>query len=260
MFKMKQSVLILLMVAILFMVTGCQAEADNSSTTQVEISDVKEVEAADPLAPIQLSEDEFASMFEPPAGYQYVVLTKLNEGDYVRNAVPVPEDLFLDDDCLTIALKDVRPYLEANYSDLMDYALSNEDNPDLEILDETSLSIDDAGVSEDYVNNTVIVNDAVPMGAELPKEAVRSAVEAFAQSFGPVSSDKFVLTTLTTEIGDFDVYIYEYEHEGNVDMSKIGVFFPLGTNMHLLQVIQEGDINAPSEFKDAINAILTNGN
>ncbi|WP_279381180.1 hypothetical protein [Fusibacter tunisiensis] len=43
-------------------------------------------------------------------------------------------------------------------------------------------------------------------------------------------------------------------------MSKIGVFFPLGTNMHLLQVIQEGDINAPSPFIDAINAILTQGN
>lgn len=260
MFKMKQRILIPLMVATLFIVTGCQAEEDNSSTTQVEISDVNETEVADPLSPIPLNEDEFASMLEPPEGYRYVVLTKINEGDYVRNAVPVPEELFIDDECLTIALQDVNPYLEENYFDLMGYTLTNEDNPDLEILDETSLSIDDVGVSEDYVNNTVIVNDVVPTGGEIPKETVRSAVEAFAQSFGPVSSDKFVLTTLTTDIGDFDVYIYEYEHESNASMSKVGVFFPLGSNMHLLQIIQEGDINAPSPFKDAINAILTNGN
>lgn len=260
MFKMKQKFFLLLMVTILFLVAGCQAKGDDSTTAHIDIPDVNKIEAADPLSPILLDEDQFVSMFEPPNGYRYVVLSKTTEDGHFRNAVPVPEGLFIDDSCLAIAFQDVTPYLEEHYSHLMGYALTNEDNPDLEILDETSLSIHDTGVSENYVNNSVIVNDVVSTGTQLPKEVVRSVVESFALSFGPVSSEKLVLTTLTTDIGDFEVYIYEYEHNSSINMSKIGVFFPLGTNMHLLQVIQEGDINAPSPFMDAINAILKKEN
>lgn len=275
MFNMKRSTILLLIIALAFAIVGCQDQTNDSSNNPVEevtepVSEVIESEEDatdieetttivenDPLSPITINDGETISMHEPPEGYKYIVTSFLDGEKNERIAVPVPRNLFKDNECLTIAFEDVRPYLDENYPSLKDHNLSEEDNPELEILDETSLAIDDTDVSEEYVNNTIIINDIVSTGVELPSEAVRASIESFAQSFGPMTPDNLVLTSLTTVIGDFDVYIYEYEHNSEANMSRIGVFFPLGTNMHLIQVIQEGDINAPSPFLDEINKLLS---
>lgn len=211
------------------------------------------------LEEILLAEGETINSLDAPEGYFYVVTTFVEDGKDVRKAVPVPRNLLNEEsDCLAISHAKVLPYLKETYPNLKSEVISSEDNPDLEILDETSLAIDEEEDSTEFVNNTVIINDVVTTGVELPKEGIRAAVESFAQSFGPMSPDKLVLTSLDTEIGEFEVYIYEYEHNSEANFSRIGVFFPLGTNMHLMQVIQEGDINSPSPFKDELNTILSN--
>lgn len=262
---MKQSkyVLIALLISTAIIISGCQSKVEETEAEVAEVESpiVQEDEIAEDnnsLEPITLNDGETINALDAPDGYHYMIVTLVEDGKDVRKGVPVPTSLFNEEsECLSIKWKDVTPYLEENYPNLKGSEIDKENNPDIELLDETSLTLDEEGNSSEYVNNEVIINDVVSTEVELPKEAVRQAVESFAQSFGPVDPSKLAVTTLPTDSGPLEVYIYEYEHDSDAGFSRVGVFFPYGSNMHLMQIIQEGDISSPSPFLDALNEMLS---